>query len=79
MIAFGNPRFQKIWWQAAPCLLGSGLRLRRGLAMNKNINYIGMVNLLRHFQTAGLVSQREARKIAARLRAETGAEVIFSP
>ena len=47
--------------------------------MNQNINYIGMVNLLRHFQTAGLVSQREARKIAARLRAETGAAVIFSP
>ena len=47
--------------------------------MSQNINYIGMVNLLRHLQTAGLVSQREARKIAARLRAETGAEVIFSP
>lgn len=47
--------------------------------MNQNINYIGMVKLLQHLQYAGLVSQKEARKIAARLRAETGADVIFYP
>ena len=59
--------------------MGSGLRLKRGLVMNQNINYIGMVNLLRHLQTAGLVSRTEAGRIAARLRTETGAAVIFSP
>ena len=47
--------------------------------MNQNINYIGMVNLLRRLQNAGLVSRREARRIAARLQAETGADIIFSP
>lgn len=47
--------------------------------MNQNINYIGMVNLLRHLQNAGLVSRSEARRAAARLRVETGADVIFSP
>lgn len=47
--------------------------------MDQNINYIGMVNLLRQLQNTGLVSRREARRIAARLRAETGANVIFSP
>ena len=47
--------------------------------MNQNINYIGMVNLLRHLQNAGLVSQKEAGRIAARLRAEAGADVIYSP
>ena len=47
--------------------------------MNQNINYIGMVNLLRHLQNAGLVSRKEARRIAARLRAEIGADVIFYP
>ena len=47
--------------------------------MNHNINYIGMVNLLRHLQTAGLVSRKEAGRIAAQLRAETGADVIFFP
>lgn len=46
--------------------------------MNQNINYIGMVNFLRHLQKAGLINQGEAGKIAARLRAETGADVIFS-
>ena len=47
--------------------------------MNPNINYIGMMNLLRHLQNAGLVSRMEARRIAARLRVETGADIIFSP
>lgn len=47
--------------------------------MNKNIDYVGMVNLLRRLQNAGLVSRKEARRIAARLRTETGADVIFSP
>ena len=47
--------------------------------MNQNINYIGMVNILRHLQTAGLVSRKEAGRIAARHRVETGADVIFSP
>ena len=40
---------------------------------------LGMVNLLRHLQNVSLVSREEARRIAARLRAETGADVIFFP
>ena len=46
--------------------------------MKENINYLGMVNLLRSLQAASLVSRKEARKIAARLKAETGADVIVS-
>lgn len=52
--------------------------LKRGMAMNKNIDYVGMVNLLRRLQNAGLVNRKEARRVAARLRAETGADVIYS-
>ena len=47
--------------------------------MNQNINYIGLISLLRHLQSAGLVSRKEAGRIAARLRAETEADVIFFP
>ena len=46
--------------------------------MKKNINYLGMVNLLRSLQAACLVSRKEARKIAARLKAEIGTDVIIS-
>ena len=46
--------------------------------MKENINYLGMVNLLRSLHAAGLVSRKETRKIAARLKAETGADVIVS-
>ena len=47
--------------------------------MNQNINYIGMVNLLRHLQTAGLVSRKEAGRIAARLRMKPGQMSYFPP
>ena len=46
--------------------------------MKENINYLGMVNLLRSLQAAGLVSRKEARKIAARLKTEIGSDVIVS-
>ena len=46
--------------------------------MKENINYLGMVNLLRSLQAAGLVSQKEARKIAARLKTGIGSDVIVS-
>ena len=63
---------------AAICLITAPISKWR-YEMNQNINYIGMVNLLRHLQNAGLVSRKEAGRIAARLRAETGADVIYSP
>lgn len=47
--------------------------------MNANVNYIGMVNLLRALRNAGIISEVEAQKIAARLRVETEADVIYSP
>ena len=46
--------------------------------MKDNINYLGMVNLLRSLQAAGLVSRKETQKIAARLKAEIGSDVIVS-
>ena len=36
--------------------------------MNANVNYIGMVNLLCALRDASIISEAEARKIAARLR-----------
>ena len=47
--------------------------------MNANVNYIGMVNLLCALRDASIISEAEARKIAARLRVETGADInIFA-
>ena len=48
-----------------------------GLAMNANANYLGFLNLLRALQDAGIINQMEARRIAARLKVETGADIIF--
>ena len=79
MIAFWKSKISEDMEGGRSLLIGSGLRLKRGLVMNQNINYIGMVNLLRRLQSTGLVSRKEAKRIAVRLRAETGADVISSP
>ena len=46
--------------------------------MNPNINYLGIVNLLRNLREQGLVSGSEAKKIAARLMVQLGADLIIS-
>ena len=48
-------------------------------SMNANVNYIGMVNLLRALRDASIISEAEVRKITARLRVATGADVIYTP
>ncbi|MDD3541651.1 MAG: hypothetical protein PHO69_03135 [Petrimonas sp.] len=44
--------------------------------MNANIDYLGMLNLLRHLLNKGVISRKEYDKIAARLAAQSGADII---
>lgn len=44
--------------------------------MNANIDYLGLLNLLRGLRDRGLLSEAETKKFAARLRAELGATVF---
>ena len=44
---------------------------------NANASYCGLMNLLRALQEADAVSKAEAQKVAARLKAETRADVII--
>ena len=44
--------------------------------MNANVDYLGLLNLLRGLRDHGLLSEAEAKKIAARLRAELGATIF---
>lgn len=47
--------------------------------MNANIDYLGLLTLLRRLLTLELISDSEAKKIAARLRVDMGADIaIFS-
>lgn len=47
--------------------------------MDANVDYLGLLNLLRGLQTRGLITQAEAVKIAARLKVSLGADIfIFS-
>ena len=45
--------------------------------MNPNADYLGIVTLLRGLRERGLVSGSEAKKIAARLKARFGADIII--
>lgn len=44
--------------------------------MNANIDYLGLLNLLRGLRDRGLLNEAETKKIAARLRAELGATIF---
>lgn len=46
--------------------------------MNPNADYLGIVTMLRSLREQGLVSGNEAKKIAARLRIQLGADIIIS-
>lgn len=45
--------------------------------MNPNADYLGMINLLRSLREKALISEVEAKKIAARLMAQLGADIIL--
>ena len=44
---------------------------------NANIDLLGQVNLLKALQRAGIITEVELRKIAARLAVKNGADIIF--
>lgn len=45
---------------------------------NANIDYCGMINLLRDLWKRGICSKAEAQKIAAQLAVQYGADIIIS-
>ena len=44
--------------------------------MHPNIDYLGIINLLRILREQGLVNEGEARKIAAGTKARLGADLM---
>ena len=49
----------------------------RRTSMNPNINYYGIVILLRKLRECGIFTEKELRKIAARIVTDNGVEVMF--
>ena len=45
--------------------------------MNPNINFYGIVILLRKLRECGIFTEKELRKIAARIAADNGDDVMF--
>lgn len=53
------------------------VRYREDAIMNPNINFYGIVILLRKLRECGIFTEKELRKIAARIAADNGVEVMF--
>ena len=45
--------------------------------MDPNINYYGIVILLRKLRECSIFTEKELRKIVARIAADSGVEVVF--
>lgn len=46
--------------------------------MKQNINFYGIILLLRKLRDSGMFTEKELRKAAARIAAESGASLIIS-
>ena len=46
---------------------------------NSNINYCGVMQLLRRLVEQGICTEAESKAVAARIAAETGADIILLP
>ena len=46
---------------------------------NANIDYCGVIRILRHLGVKGICTEKEARKIADRIAAQYGADIIIWP
>lgn len=47
------------------------------LVPNVDVDYCGIVQLLRHLVVNGICTQREAKKIAVRIAVQTGANIFL--
>lgn len=45
--------------------------------MNANINYIGILNLLRKLVEAGAITEAESKKISQHIAIKTGANIVI--
>ena len=46
--------------------------------MNPDINFYGIITLLRILRDQGIFTEAELRKVAARIAADTGVEAVIS-
>ena len=60
-----------------PAQAGRPHKNRGGSQMEADLNFLGLMNLLRGLLDAGLVTRAEARRVAAHLKVETGADLVI--
>ena len=51
---------------------------KSGTDMDQNVNYYGIILLLRQLRESGSFSEKELRRVAARIAADSGADIMIS-
>jgi hypothetical protein len=51
---------------------------KRGTDMDQNVNYYGIILLLRQLRESGCFSEKELRRVAARIAADSGVDIMIS-
>ena len=51
---------------------------KRGADMDQNVNYYGIILLLRQLRESGSFSEKELRRVAARIAADSGVDIMIS-
>ena len=51
---------------------------KRDTDMDQNVNYYGIILLLRQLRENGSFSEKELRRVAARIAADSGADIMIS-
>jgi hypothetical protein len=51
---------------------------KRGTDMDQNVNYYSIILLLRQLLESGGFSEKELRRVAARIAADSGADIMIS-
>jgi hypothetical protein len=61
-----------------PIFVPQGKIQKRGADMDQNVNYYGIILLLRQLRESGSFSEKELRRVAARIAADSGADIMIS-
>ena len=61
-----------------PAVFISQVRFQKEATMNKDINFYGIILLLRKLRDNGLFTEKELKNVASRIAAENSVELIIS-
>jgi len=73
-----RPAFTLLIHRTILIFVPQGKIQKRGADMDQNVNYYGIILLLRQLRESGSFSEKELRRVAARIAADSGVDIMIS-